>query len=77
KVDDTLSALKVKKGEDAVIRVVTKDAQGNTVPNVPFILKREGSTNRQNVTMINKSITVINAAGTSTNVLSSSTLLYG
>lgn len=77
KVDDTLSALKVKKGEDAVIRVVTKDAQGNTVPNVPFILKREGSTNRQNTTMINKPLTVINAAGTSTKMDSSSTLLYG
>ncbi len=42
KVDETLSALKRKKGDDAVIRVVTKDAQGNVVPNVPFIIKREG-----------------------------------
>lgn len=77
KVDDTLSALKVKKGEDAVIRVVTKDAQGNSVPNVPFILRREGSKNRQNAEMINKSITVINAAGASSRMDSSSSLLYG
>ncbi|HEI4219711.1 TPA: RatA-like protein [Escherichia coli] len=77
KVDDTLSALKVKKGEDAVIRVVTKNAQGNSVPNVPFILRREGSKNRQNAEMINKSITVINAAGASARMNSSSSLLYG
>ncbi len=77
KVDDTLSALKVKKGEDAVIRVVTKNAQGNGVPNVPFILRREGSKNRQNAEMINKSITVINAAGASARMNSSSSLLYG
>lgn len=77
KVDDTLSALKVKKGEDAVIRVVTKNAQGNSVPNVPFILRREGSKNRQYAEMINKSITVINAAGASARMNSSSSLLYG
>ncbi|HAG7621518.1 adhesion domain-containing protein [Escherichia coli] len=77
KVDDTLSALKVKKDEDAVIRVVTKNAQGNSVPNVPFILRREGSKNRQYAEMINKSITVINAAGASARMNSSSSLLYG
>ncbi|HIA3647162.1 TPA: adhesion domain-containing protein [Escherichia coli] len=76
KVDETLSALKRKKGDDAVIRVVTKDAQGNVVPNVPFILKREGSTNRQNTLMVNRTITVINAAGTSARMDSPSILLY-
>nr|HEK5738209.1 RatA-like protein [Escherichia coli] len=76
KVDDTLSALKRKKGDDAVIRVVTKDAQGNVVPNVPFILKREGSTNRQNTLMVNSTITVINAAGTSARMDSLSISLY-
>ncbi|EFB1950665.1 RatA-like protein [Escherichia coli] len=76
KVDETLSALKRKKGDDAVIRVVTKDAQGNVVPNVPFILKREGSTNRQNVQLSNRTITVINAAGTSARVDTPSISLY-
>ncbi len=60
-----------------MIRVVTKNAQGNSVPNVPFILRREGSKNRQNAEMINKSITVINAAGASARMNSSSSLLYG
>lgn len=59
-----------------MIRVVTKDAQGNVVPNVPFILKREGSTNRQNVQLSNRTITVINAAGTSARVDTPSISLY-
>ncbi|EEZ5964676.1 RatA-like protein [Escherichia coli O19] len=77
KFDSTNNVVKAKKGEDAVIRVVTKNAQGNSVPNVPFILRREGSKNRQNAEMINKSITVINAAGASARMNSSSSLLYG
>ena len=55
KVDETLSALKRKKGDDAVIRVVTKMRREIVVPNVPFILKREGSKNRQNAEMIERS----------------------
>lgn len=36
KVDDTLSALKVKKGEDAVIRVVTKMRREIACPMSPL-----------------------------------------
>lgn len=76
-VDGNVSALKVKRGEDAVIRVVTKDAQGNAAANIPLILKRENSTNRQNVTESNKPITVINMAGVSASMNDSASLLYG
>ncbi|WP_459349928.1 adhesion domain-containing protein [Pseudocitrobacter cyperus] len=45
---DTLQAGRVKKGDTEVLKVITKDAQGNPVGNAPFTLQYTKSANRAN-----------------------------
>nr|MDK6642669.1 Immunoglobulin-like domain BIg-containing protein [Escherichia coli] len=49
KFDRMNNVVKVKKGEEAVLRVTTKDAQGKPVGNTAFTLKRNTSVTRANV----------------------------
>lgn len=76
KVDDTLSAIKVKKGDEVVIRVTTKDAQGNPVGNTPFTLKRSSSFNRQNALVTMQTVSVTPAAASTVDTNASATV-YG
>ncbi len=74
-IDSTLSAVKAKKGDEASIRISTKDAQENLVGNTPFALKHANSINRQNVTSSQK-VSVTTAAGATVDT-SATTILYG
>ena len=47
-LDTTYNVVKAKKGEESVVRVTTKDAQGNLVGNTAFILTRANSVSRAN-----------------------------
>ena len=42
-LDTTDNVVKAKKSEESVVRVITKDAQGNLVGNTAFILTRANS----------------------------------
>ncbi|WP_137647650.1 adhesion domain-containing protein [Escherichia albertii] len=75
-IDSTLSAVKVKKGDEAVIRISTKDAQGNLVGNTPFVLKHGNPVNRQNAAISSQKVSVTTAAGATVDT-SASTTLYG
>ncbi|WP_142908897.1 hypothetical protein, partial [Klebsiella variicola] len=47
-LDTTYNVVKAKKSEESVVRVITKDAQGNLVGNTAFILTRANSVSRAN-----------------------------
>ncbi len=47
--DETLNAAKTTVGNSITLTVTTKDCQGNTAGNIPFIIKRKDAVNRQNV----------------------------
>ncbi len=55
--------VKAKKSEESVVRVITKDAQGNLVGNTAFILTRANSVSRANssATMSVGALTVTDA----------------
>ncbi|NAL59173.1 RatA-like protein, partial [Escherichia coli] len=79
-LDTTYNVVKAKKGEESVVRVTTKDAQGNLVGNTAFILTRANSVSRANAsaTMSVGSLTVTDAWGnTRNNFQSTSETIYG
>ena len=47
--NESLQAAKVKKGETLVLKVTVKDANGNPLPDAPFVLSRGDGYTRQNV----------------------------
>ncbi|HAK9519253.1 DUF823 domain-containing adhesin [Escherichia coli] len=80
KFDRMNNVVKVKKGEEAVLRVTTKDAQGKPVGNTAFTLKRNTSVNRANVSTTTSiaSLAVTDAWGNTQNDFLSTTLvIYG
>ncbi|HBU8947829.1 TPA: RatA-like protein [Escherichia coli] len=80
KFDSTNNVVKAKKGEEAVLRVTTKDAQGNPVGNTAFTLKRNTSVNRANVSTTTSiaSLAVTDAWGnTQDDFLSTTLVIYG
>lgn len=79
-LDTTYNVVKAKKGEESVVRVITKDAQGNLVGNTAFILTRANSVSRANssATMSVGALTVTDAWGnTRNNFQSTSETIYG
>lgn len=79
-LDTTYNVVKAKKGEESVVRVTTKDAQGNLVGNTAFILTRGSSISRANssATMSVGALTVTDAWGnTRNNFQSTSETIYG
>ncbi|EPM2150122.1 adhesion domain-containing protein [Escherichia coli] len=80
KFDSTNNVVKAKKGEEVVVRVTTKDAQGNPVGNTAFTLKRNLSVNRANAstTVTAGALIVTDAWGnTQSNFSSTTALIYG
>lgn len=79
-LDTTYNVVKAKKSEESVVRVITKDAQGNLVGNTAFILTRANSVSRANssATMSVGALTVTDAWGnTRNNFQSTSETIYG
>ena len=80
KFDSTNNVVKAKKGEEVVVRVTTKDSQGNPVGNTAFTLKRNLSVNRANAstTVTAGALIVTDAWGnTQSNFSSTTALIYG
>ncbi|HCO6020544.1 TPA: RatA-like protein [Escherichia coli] len=80
KFDSTNNVVKAKKGEEVVVRVTTKDSQGNPVGNTAFTLKRNLSVNRANAstTVTAGALIVTDAWGnTQSNFSSITALIYG
>lgn len=78
-LDTTYNVVK-RKSEESVVRVITKDAQGNLVGNTAFILTRANSVSRANssATMSVGALTVTDAWGnTRNNFQSTSETIYG
>ncbi|EGO8351383.1 RatA-like protein [Escherichia coli] len=79
-LDTTYNVVKAKKGEESVVRVTTKDTQGNLVGNTAFILTRANSVSRANASATASvgALTVTDAWGnTRNNFQSTSETIYG
>ncbi|EHQ8140719.1 RatA-like protein [Escherichia albertii] len=79
-LDTTYNVVKAKKGEESVVRVTTKDAQGNLMGNAAFILTRANSVSRANASATASvgALTVTDAWGnTRNNFQSTSETIYG
>ncbi|EPS5378486.1 adhesion domain-containing protein [Escherichia albertii] len=79
-LDTAYNVVKAKKGEGMVVRVTTKDAQGNPVASSAFTLSRSSSISRANsaATSAQGALVVTDAWGnTQNNFATTSALVYG